>query len=354
MKSFLSPKNLQRVLRHILFWSIFGLLCYLSYIRVAGDYVWVIVIKEFVVVMTLFYSISWFISRRVVMHNPYLILVFFMLGYVWWAVCTYTACYIVAHHVHRPDDYFDKYLDLVMDQGLIGLFGFEKFSDLVLDYIYMISIPVGPKLVKSYMQQSNEQKELEREHQDMEKRLLKLEITPHFLLNALGTIYWKSERQDPDTPAWISRLSQMLQFVLYGAPDARSPLQKEADFIQNYVDFMQINYDHSVPIELQVETIDERHQIYPNILITLVENAFKHGPNTSRKNAWVNIKLEVIDGTLHFFVRNGVNRAVSRSENGGVGLQNVRRKLQLYYPGAHQLGIIRTDDEFQVILQITL
>ncbi len=170
------------------------MLSYLTYRRVGGDYVWIFVLKEMGVAMTLFYAVSWVIAKGVQVGNVYRVIGFYILGYIWWVSMTYLVCYIVKHEFVRENKRFEAYLRLVLDSGYFGLFTFRKSVELVLDYIFVITLTVGPKLVKSYVQQANEKTRLERDNLAMELNFLKSQVSPHFLFNTLNSIYRLAEK----------------------------------------------------------------------------------------------------------------------------------------------------------------
>jgi two-component system, LytTR family, sensor kinase len=339
---------------HVVFWIIISTLAYLTYRRVGGDYVWIFVVKEITVTMTLFYAVSWVIHKGLHVGNLYRVIGFYMLGYIWWVSMTYVVCYIVQHHFERKDNYFDLYLNLVLDGGYFGLFTFRKTVELVLDYIFIVTLTVGPKLVKSYVDQSNQKTRLERDNLAMELNFLKSQVSPHFLFNTLNSIYRMSEKGDSKTPDTIYRLSGMMRYLLYEAKDEKLLLQKETQFIEDYVMLVKMRYNDSVRIELLMEEVNEPYRIIPLLLIPFVENAFRHGPEQSRKGTWVRIELRIIDEKLHFHVSNGVNRAVKKAEIGGVGMENVVKRLKLHYAGRHDLQVRETDNAYYVDLEIQL
>lgn len=347
-------KKIKRLLLHVVFWAIISALAYLTYRRLGGDYVWIFVVKEIAVTMTLFYTVSWLIAKGVQVGNIYRVIGFYILGYVWWVSMTYLVCYIVQHDFERGDTFFDAYLNLVLDKGYFGLFTFRKTAALLLDYIFIVTLTVGPKLVKSYVDQSNEKARLERDHLAMELNFLKSQVSPHFLFNTLNSIYRMSEKGDPRASDTIYRLSGMMRYLLYEAKDEKLLLDKEVRFINDYVALARMRYSDNVRIELLTDEIDEPYRIVPLLLIPFVENAFKHGPEQSRKDAWVRIELTVRDGVLYFKVGNGINRAIKPSEVGGVGMENVRKRLKLHYADRHSLQVLETESDYCISLEIQL
>ncbi len=343
-----------RVICHIAFWLIVSLLYYLNYRRLGGDYTWIYIVKEVVVTTVMFYSISWIISQWTARGRFYPLLLFLVAGYVWWASLTYAVSYVVYHHVERDDTYFDTYLDLVLGGGFFSLFSVEMFPVFVLDYIFLVSIPVSPKLVKSLMDQANKKTRLERDHLAMELNFLKAQISPHFLFNTLNSIYRMAEKNDPLTSGTVFRLAGMMRYLLYESQDDKVLLEKELAFISAYIDLVKIKYGGNVRLEVHISPVTAPYRVTPHLLIPFVENALKHGPERSRKNAWVTIDFNLEDDRLTFKVANGVHPHIEKSPVGGVGLANVRKRLDLHYPRNYDLQIEETETAYYVNLMIKL
>src|SRR5690606_19115286 len=144
-----------------------------------------------------------------------------------------------------------------------------------------------------------------------------------------------SEKNDPNTSKTVLQLSSLMRYVLYEAQNDQISLKKEVDFIKDYIELSKTRYGTKVPIQTDIASISEPYTIIPLILIPFVENAFKHVPDRSRFESWLDISLRLMDDTLHLSVKNGVNHNSERPVFGGVGLPNVKRRLQLHYPHRH-------------------
>lgn len=347
-----TPSN--RIVSHIAFWLLVTLLYYLNYSRMGGIYIWLFIVKELFVTSTLFYSASWIIFKWVSKGRPYPLFVFIVFAYIWWVSCTYLTCYFVRFYIPATDLRFDRYLEFILADGFIGLLEPHKFSVLILDFIFMVSIPLAPKLVKSLLEDSLRRMKLERDNLAMELDFLKSQVSPHFLFNTLNNVYRMSEKADPEAPGTILRLSNLVRYSLYESKHDKIQLSKEIEFIRNYINLAKLRYSDHVPITIQISEIDEPYKIIPLILIPFVENAFKHGPYRSRNNSWVDISLHVMEGQLFFSAANGTDNKVEKPLTGGVGLQNTRRRLELYYPNRHQLQTTEKKNSYHVDLVIDL
>lgn len=343
-----------RIICHVVFWLLVTGMYYLTYSRVGGDYIWMFVVKELFVTGSLFYSASWIISRWVPKGKIYPVILFIMFSYLWWLAWTYITCCVAKHVIPDSDYRFELYLGFFLNDGFCGLFNLKKLGPLGLDFVSMVSIPLAPKLTKVLLESSMKMVKLERDNLAMELDFLKSQVSPHFLFNILNSIYRMSEKNDPETPNTILQLSNLVRYVLYQGKDNEILLFKEVNFIKNYTDLAKLRYGGKVPVNTEIADINEPYKIVPLILIPFVENAFKHGPDRSRNDSWVDISLRVTNDTLILSVRNGVNHTAERPKFGGVGLQNVRRRLELHYPKRHSLDINETNNSYAVELMVKL
>lgn len=195
---------------------------------------------------------------------------------------------------------------------------------------------------------------LERDNISLELDFLKSQISPHFLFNTLNSIYRMSETNDPLTAETVLRLSNLVRYILYQAKDEKILLSKEIGFIKDYINLGMLRFGGNVPIKSEIMENDEPFKIVPLILIPFVENAFKHGPDRSRDNAWIDISLTIIDEKLKLIVKNGVNHSAKETMLSGFGLENVRKRLNLHYPGRHCLINDPGENSFSINLTIDL
>ena len=196
-----------------------------------------------------------------------------------------------------------------------------------------------------------EKAQMEKERTEGELERLKGQLNPHFLFNTLNNIS-SLAAFDPDaTQTSIARLSDMLRYVLYETSDARVPLQKDLDFIQNYIDLMNIRYEDTLHLDVNLKTAHPEYQIPPMLFISMLENAFKYGASSLHPcqiQALLEEKLNK-DGKLEgltFTVKNTLltEEEMRNKKKGGMGLQNLEKRLNLLYPGKHQLTCGETGD----------
>ena len=208
------------------------------------------------------------------------------------------------------------------------------------------------RLAFSFLRNQNEKKLLENANLNAEVNFLKSQINPHFLFNTLNSIYAQAHSRSDKTEVSILKLSELLRYMLYDSGESKVELTKDIQYINNYIDLQKIRLSSKVKINYTVNGRLEGYTIAPLLLITFIENAFKHGISYSQASS-VNIEINIIDETLTLMVSNPI---VQRNNftDGGLGLKNVTRRLELLYPDKYQLSIKQENNNHLVNLNLDL
>ena len=222
--------------------------------------------------------------------------------------------------------------------------------------IVMLILMFGANLgIKSYFRNRDDRKRLAAlEKQSLEQQLeyLRYQINPHFFMNTLNNIHALVDIDPAKAQETIVELSKMMRFVLYEGDKRGVPLTKELEFFRTYIKLMQLRYTEKVRITLDLPQDVPNRQLPPLILITFIENAFKHGVSYQRES-FIEVKMKVVDERLHFSCRNS-KADIPNQEKGGVGLANVRKRLNLLFEHKYTLHIDDTPDVYSVELVIPL
>lgn len=193
---------------------------------------------------------------------------------------------------------------------------------------------------------------LSKENIQTELQFLKSQINPHFLFNALNNLYTLSIVQSGKTPESIGRLSDMLRYVLYDGEKPKVPIRLEIQYIKDFLALFQLKKSGGFNIETDFSAVVDEVEVPPMILIPFVENALKHS-FVEHPEGWVNICLKADHEAILFEVKNSILKAnQSKDTVGGIGLQNVKRRLKLLYPNRHQLLVKPGVDQFSVSLKL--
>ena len=195
----------------------------------------------------------------------------------------------------------------------------------------------------------------QREQLDTELKFLKTQVNPHFLFNALNNIYTLTLLRDEQAAESLLRLSGMLRYMLYDSEAETVPLGREIAYIHDFVALRRLKDSRGMNIRVDLDERRPNLRIAPLLLIPLVENAFKHSRVDDLEEAYVQIKLSTSDVGVAFFVENSVPSDGYRSDGvGGIGLENVRKRLELLYPGRHELRVEEGSATFAVHLNLDL
>jgi hypothetical protein len=211
------------------------------------------------------------------------------------------------------------------------------------------------KLSTDWVWNQRRMNKLEKQNIQSEIALLKAQINPHFLFNTLNNIYALSLKKDPNTPEVILKLSGILRYILYECNEKEVPLIKEWTYIENYIDLEKLRLSQPVRLDLDAEIKDKHFLFAPLILMTFVENAFKHGLKNQDAATFIKIKLYQEGNQLRFKIVNSKlpsEKPVKRDRR-GIGLENIKKRLELLYPEQYDLDIRVSPDEYQIDLQIS-
>ncbi|HMJ71458.1 MAG TPA: histidine kinase [Cyclobacteriaceae bacterium] len=218
------------------------------------------------------------------------------------------------------------------------------------------------RFAKDWFELEAKKKEMENEKLTAELSFLKEQINPHFLFNTLNNLYYLAYTKSDNTTEVIAKLSQMMRYMIYESNYQQVELSKEIEYMQNYVSLERLRLNDQIPIDFKVDGNPSGIKIAPLILITFLENAFKHGANSSNKNAWVNLSIKVNGKSCVYTVENSKGVSTIKvngvhSELGtksGIGLQNVKRRLELTYPEKYELDVKDLSDRYYVQLKLVL
>ena len=203
------------------------------------------------------------------------------------------------------------------------------------------------------LKREKEASELKSENLNSELKFLRSQINPHFLFNALNNIYSLSIVKSDKTPDIILKLSDMLRYIIYDCNAERVPLEKEINYINNYIDLQRLKDDDITNIKMDVQGVDPSTSIAPMIFIPFIENSFKHSKIEDLENGWIKIKIVNKTEQLTFEISNSLSKSeFTKDKIGGVGIENVKRRLELLYPKKHELNISQADSTFLVKLKL--
>ncbi len=226
----------------------------------------------------------------------------------------------------------------------------------------ILGFAVGIKLLKLWYEKQRDNQVLTQKNLESELSSLKAQIHPHFLFNTLNSLYALTLQASPDAPEAVLRLSDMLRTMLYDGAQPRIPLRTELDLISNYIELERLRFGSRVEISLAWNNADtDDVLIAPFVLLPFVENAFKHGVSTTSDTAWISLETSVKSNVLTFRIVNSKQECfhentapAAQAIASGLGLANVRKRLELLYGDRFSLRINDEGETFVVALTLEL
>ncbi|HMH34604.1 MAG TPA: histidine kinase [Puia sp.] len=215
----------------------------------------------------------------------------------------------------------------------------------------VIAVTMLIKLMDNSFKQEKQLREIEKEKFSAELRLLKAQINPHFFFNTLNSLYALTLKGSAQASKVVLRLSDLMHYMLYEASSNKVLLKDEIKYLENYISIEQLRFAERLDLSFQYSGDIEGKHIAPLLMLPFVENAFKHGVENDK--GWVTINLNVIGSRLFLKVENSCT-AVSKQKSSGMGLKNVKRRLELMYPGNYQLTINETAGAFEAELEMDI
>jgi len=226
----------------------------------------------------------------------------------------------------------------------------------VVFFIMAAATGVLIKMIRARIQDRIKAAEANAAHSQSELQLLQSQLSPHFLFNTLNNLYGISMTEHEKIPALLLRLSDLLRYSVYDAKELFVPLKDEISYLKNYIEFEKIRIGNRLELKVEVDDVaDATIKIAPMLLIVFVENAFKHSKNTSQQKIVINIELKIWSNSILFLVQNSYSKAnieIANAESSGMGLTNVKKRLELLYANAYDLKIDQTPEIFTVMLRV--
>jgi two-component system LytT family sensor kinase len=233
-------------------------------------------------------------------------------------------------------------------------FYFPKIVKMFVGIYPVVIVAVAIKLLKYWYANKQAQQILTKEKLQAELNFLKTQIHPHFLFNTLNNLYALTLKKSDRAPDMVLKLSELINYMLYECTSDEVPLSKEVKFIRNYIDIEKMRYGDKLDVDIRVSGDINDRKIAPLMILPFVENCFKHGASENLQQSWVKITVDAPEEHIVVKVENSKASENGHARNGseGIGIQNVKRRLDLLYPEKYELKIINGEETFLVILTI--
>ncbi len=231
---------------------------------------------------------------------------------------------------------------------------FNSIKHNFLPFVFTLAVSAAYKAISDKAKADILIREKQSENLKTELSFLRSQISPHFLFNVMNNIVALVRLKSDDLEPTVMKLSSLMQYMLYETDEERVLLKSEVEYLRNYIDLQKQRFGPEFTMDLLFDIKEDWHTIEPMLLIPFVENAFKHGSGLDHY-PHIDVQLTVADNQLYFTVKNKYKETkAAKDKTSGIGLQNVKRRLELLYPALHKLTIEENNDWFTVYLQLTL
>lgn len=331
-------------LHHVLFWmGVFGIWYYLRYQDYAtAEIALGITFVKVAALATAVYITNSLLIPKLLYKKKYLFCISTFLLLL--LVSSMIKVFLIGEITNQPD--------LFSFSGNLKTRLYENF---ISDF-FLVLTGASFKLIFDYMQMQQRLAEIAKEKAETELNFLKSQINPHFLFNSLNSVYFLIDKNNPEARTALHKFSEMLRYQLYEMMNGKNiPIEKEIRYIEDYVDLQKLRKDEKYTVQFDCSPEVKGFSIEPLLLIPFVENAFKHISHKNDSTNFITLNMQRSNGEFQFFIKNSKEANQRTTESyGGIGLNNVKRRLELLYPGKYELEIQDTDEIFSVDLKLKI
>jgi two-component system, LytTR family, sensor kinase len=246
---------------------------------------------------------------------------------------------------------------LMNNPALLSLSGNLKgrIYDNVIPHFLLVLSGAAFKLMMDYNRMQQRMVTMAKEKAEAELNFLKSQINPHFLFNSINAVYFLIDKQNTEARDALHKFSGMLRYQLYEMNGNHIPIEKEIAYLKDYVDLQKLRKDAQYIVEMNSSPEVKGFLIEPLLLVPFVENAFKYISHHPDQRNFIRLQMSMKNGGFNFNIINSTEASEKNNHpHSGIGLSNVKRRLELLYPGRHVLNIKESDTDFKVELQLSI
>ncbi len=230
----------------------------------------------------------------------------------------------------------------------------ERINDFFIPHFFIVIAGAAVKLMNDNGKLQRRMAETAKEKAETELNFLKSQINPHFVFNSLNSIYFLIDKANTPARQSLHKFSDMLRYQLYEMNGDKVPIEKEVQYLKDYMDLQQLRKDENYAVQFNCGEEVKGFFIAPLLLIPFIENAFKHISHHNGKMNFVKVDLSTKVDVFIFSCSNSKDNQKTTEQHGGIGLSNVKRRLELLYPGKHELSIVASETDFSVQLNLQI
>ena len=268
-------------------------------------------------------------------------------------LCT-ASIIVLGYHVGGA--FSDQSIEALFQVGSAHFWPLFKYNTLD-STVASMALAMSIKLTKNWIESKRKQEILEKEKLETELKFLKSQFNPHFLFNTINSIFVLIHKNPDMASESLAKFSNLLRYQLYECNEQQIPLSLELSYLENFLELEKLRQDAQLEINTDIDPLGSASlTIAPFILMPFLENAFKHVSQSKSAQNWIDLQLHIEEHTLFFSISNsiapGQSAANALIDYGGIGLKNVKRRLELLYPGQYNLSIQETNNAFLVKLEV--
>lgn len=339
------PRSGLRVVRHLLFWTLYVLYNVSTYGVYEEDVLRSLVINVLILpgkILFTYYVLYCLLPTYLLPKKYKQFLVRFLIGIFLAGLLNRTISFFVIYPIYYP-------------HAIIYGFWRVKIFFEIASIVYISSIASVIKLLQYWYKNEQSREQLAQQKLAAELKLLKSQIHPHFLFNTLNNLYALTLENAKTAPEVVLKLSALLDYMLYECNVPLVDLDKELNYIKNYIALEKLRYGSRLDLSFEISGDLQNKLIAPLLLIPFIENSFKHGASQAAKKPWVNLHIWVNHQQLHLQLENSlpINVKDKTDYTKGIGLKNVERRLELLYKNKYELTI-REEGSYLINLKLDL
>ncbi|MBI9067488.1 MAG: histidine kinase [Salinivirgaceae bacterium] len=332
-----------RVLFHIIFWFgawLFFLFYYKRYSEI-NSYTIIASLVNLVVAMTTVYAFNYYLIPKYLLKRKHKKFIAFSIIAIILSIYLQLllTVFLIIKLLLTERTLFPKMIDVVM---------------LFFNLFFIVFIAISVKFYKRWSEKENEEQRVQKEKVEVELQMLKTQINPHFLFNTLNSIYVLAMKKSALTADTVLKLSDILDYILYKINTPKISLSNEIEIIKNYIELEKIRYTDRVVIDFNINVKSKNIQIPPMLIIPFIENAFKHGVAKSLEKSWIKIDIAEKEKVLNIDVSNSKKNTSTPEKSGGIGLANVKKRLDIFYHESYSLDKQETNNRFDIKLALPI
>jgi sensor histidine kinase YesM len=332
-----------RISVHIFFWFCAWFFFFFYYKRYSevNIYTFVASLINLVVAIATVYTFNYYLIPKILLKNKRkkFIAFAFVAIVLFFYVQLLLTLFLVVKLLYTEYRLFPEMIDVVM---------------LFFNMFFVVFVAIAIKFYKRWSEKDYREQIVQKEKVEVELQMLKTQINPHFLFNTLNSIYVLAMKKSEQTANTVMKLSDLLDYILYKMDAPRIAISNEIQIIENYIELEKIRFTDRVNLSFTSGFKSKDIQIPPMLIIPFIENAFKHGVAKSIEKSWIKISINETGSMLDIIVSNSKSQNPVKTKSGGIGLVNVKKRLDLLFGDNYKLDISEKNNRYDVFLSIPI